>query len=77
MSLWCLLTPYILGGVSPWLRGEFDALYDVLFPCVFQVVSHRDYKSREDFDDAVSAALETAGVEIVCLAGFMRILSGK
>ena len=44
---------------------------------MFQVVSHRDYSSREDFDEAISQALVSAGVEIVCLAGFMRILSGK
>jgi phosphoribosylglycinamide formyltransferase-1 len=38
-------------------------------------VAHRDYASRADFDAAVTAQLEQAGVELVCLAGFMRILS--
>jgi phosphoribosylglycinamide formyltransferase-1 len=38
------------------------------------VISHRG-KTREDFDAEVDDALRTAGVEIVCLAGFMRILS--
>ena len=40
-----------------------------------QFVSHKPYESREAFDAAVSASLEAAAVDIVCLAGFMRILS--
>jgi len=39
------------------------------------VVPHKAFVSREDFDRAVNAVLDNAGVEIVCLAGFMRILS--
>ena len=38
------------------------------------VISHRG-KTREDFDAEIDDALRAAGVEIVCLAGFMRILS--
>lgn len=38
------------------------------------VIAHKG-KSREDFDAEMNAALRAAGVEIVCLAGFMRILS--
>jgi phosphoribosylglycinamide formyltransferase-1 len=38
------------------------------------VISHRG-KSREDFDAEIDDALKAAGVEVVCLAGFMRILS--
>ena len=38
------------------------------------VVDHRDFDEREDFDDAITRALEAAGAELVCLAGFMRIL---
>lgn len=40
------------------------------------MISHKGFKNREEFDDNITAALEKAGVEIVCLAGFMRILSG-
>ncbi|XP_053379386.1 trifunctional purine biosynthetic protein adenosine-3-like [Mercenaria mercenaria] len=41
-----------------------------------KVISHKNYGSREEFDDALHHSLVAAGVEIVCLAGFMRILSG-
>ena len=34
-----------------------------------------DYAAKEDFEAAVIGALEGAGAELVCLAGFMRLLS--
>lgn len=37
-------------------------------------IDHRDFDDRDSFDDAVSDVLEAADVELVCLAGFMRIL---
>lgn len=40
-----------------------------------KAVSHKDYASRDAFDAEIDKALEEAGIEIVCLAGFMRILS--
>jgi phosphoribosylglycinamide formyltransferase 1 len=40
-----------------------------------EVIDHRQYASREAFDDAMHAALERYNVEFVCLAGFMRLLS--
>ncbi|XP_020297762.1 trifunctional purine biosynthetic protein adenosine-3 isoform X2 [Pseudomyrmex gracilis] len=39
------------------------------------VIKHTNYPSRESFDAAMNVELHAAGVEIVCLAGFMRILS--
>ena len=39
------------------------------------VISHRGQPDRETFDRAVSAELEKHGVELVVLAGFMRIFS--
>lgn len=39
------------------------------------VVSHRGHADRETFDRALSAELERHGVELVVLAGFMRIFS--
>ncbi|KAL5014308.1 hypothetical protein ScPMuIL_008578 [Solemya velum] len=41
-----------------------------------KVINHKDFASREDFDDAIHTALTEAQVELVCLAGFMRILTG-
>ena len=38
-------------------------------------IDHRGFASREAFDTAVVAALKEGGVELVALAGFMRILS--
>lgn len=39
------------------------------------VISHRDYDSRESFDAALDKELRLLGVEFVCLAGFMRVLT--
>ncbi len=39
------------------------------------VISHRDHASREDFDRALVAALRAHAVELVVLAGFMRIVT--
>ena len=38
-------------------------------------IDHKRYPSREAFDLAVVAALRQRGVSLVCLAGFMRLLS--
>lgn len=40
-----------------------------------RIIPHKDYASREAFDAAIDAALRAAGVEFVCLAGFMRLLT--
>ena len=39
------------------------------------VVDHRAFAGREPFEQALDAALVEAGVELVCLAGFMRLLT--
>lgn len=42
-----------------------------------QVVPHKNYKSREEFEAAITTELQAARVELICLAGFMRILTGS
>jgi len=39
------------------------------------VISHEDFPSREDFDRAMGDILESYAVDLVVMAGFMRILS--
>jgi phosphoribosylglycinamide formyltransferase-1 len=40
-----------------------------------EVIPHGDFASREGFEAALEQALATAQVELVCLAGFMRLLT--
>ncbi len=40
-----------------------------------QTIQHTDFADRESFEDAINDALKRAGVELVCLAGFMRLLT--
>ena len=40
-----------------------------------RVIDHRGFPAREDFDRAVVQALRDAGVELVVLAGFDRLIS--
>ena len=41
------------------------------------VLPHRDWPSREAYDEALAAALRDKGAALVCLAGFMRRLSAR
>ena len=41
-----------------------------------RVIDNRQYGSREEFDQAMVEALREADVELVVLAGFMRLISG-
>jgi len=48
----------------PWLAGIPTAVH-----------SHKDFSSREAFDEHIQSVLDGWGTELVCLAGFMRIFS--
>jgi len=39
------------------------------------VVDHTDHRDREGFERALAARIEAAGARLVCLAGFMRLLT--
>lgn len=39
------------------------------------VVDHKTFDDREPFEEALGEALSAASVELVCLAGFMRLLT--
>uniref|UniRef100_A0A4W3K5C4 Trifunctional purine biosynthetic protein adenosine-3 n=1 Tax=Callorhinchus milii TaxID=7868 RepID=A0A4W3K5C4_CALMI len=41
-----------------------------------RVIDHKLYGSRSEFDSTMDKVLEEFSVELICLAGFMRILSG-
>jgi phosphoribosylglycinamide formyltransferase-1 len=38
-------------------------------------LSHRDHESREAFERAMQAVLEEHAIDLICLAGFMRLLT--
>jgi phosphoribosylglycinamide formyltransferase-1 len=40
-----------------------------------KVIDHKSYPNREDFDAALHEALVASGAEIVCCAGFMRLMT--
>lgn len=39
------------------------------------VIPHKNYKTREEFDDALNEVLRAQKIEFVALAGFMRVLT--
>jgi phosphoribosylglycinamide formyltransferase-1 len=39
------------------------------------VIPHKDFPSREKFEEALDTAHHNVGVDLICNAGFMRILS--
>ncbi|MBF0137238.1 MAG: phosphoribosylglycinamide formyltransferase [Magnetococcus sp. DMHC-1] len=39
------------------------------------IINHRDYSNRAAFEKVMADALDAANVELVCLAGFMRVLT--
>jgi phosphoribosylglycinamide formyltransferase-1 len=38
-------------------------------------ISHRDYSTREEFDAALDSYLQAQGLDLICCAGFMRIMT--
>jgi phosphoribosylglycinamide formyltransferase-1 len=40
-----------------------------------EVVNHRDFATREAFDERLVERVRASGADLVCLAGFMRVLT--
>lgn len=40
-----------------------------------QTIDHRQFQGRAPFEDALHDALTASGAELICLAGFMRLLT--
>lgn len=53
--------------------GGLQICQDNNIPC--KLINHRDYDNREAFDAELDKALEQASVELICAAGFMRLLT--
>lgn len=53
------------GGIAKAAELEIDTA----------IIPHRDFEDRERFDQAVSERLTNAGIDLICLAGFMRIFT--
>ncbi|MEQ8165015.1 MAG: phosphoribosylglycinamide formyltransferase [Alphaproteobacteria bacterium] len=49
---------------------EYAAEWDI----PTRVLNHRDFDERGDFDNALHDIVAAAGIELICLAGFMRLL---
>lgn len=47
------------------------------FDIATRVVEHANYPDREEFDQALTDELEAHEIDIICLAGFMRIMSAS
>ena len=73
-------------------QGALDAEIRIVVsnnPCAFAlercrkhgipsaIIDHREFPSRETFEDRLVDVLQTVGVDLVVMAGFMRILSRK
>lgn len=42
-----------------------------------EYIDHKDYETREDFEDILHDRLKDYDVQLVCLAGFMRLLTAS
>ena len=62
-------------GFILWMSRPLDGGSTNLYPA-HQVVDHKLYGSRAEFEATVDSVLEEFRVEAVCLAGFMRVLTG-
>jgi phosphoribosylglycinamide formyltransferase 1 len=53
--------------------GGLNFAQESNIPC--KVIDHKGFSTREEFDAAVNAALQDQALDIICCAGFMRIMT--
>ncbi len=74
----CENNPEFPARVSCIISNKPDAggiEYAKEFNIPFAVISHKDFNNKQDFEAAILDALSHEPVDLICLAGFMRILS--
>lgn len=59
---------------SPGAAG-LDRAAEAHIPSI--TIDHKKFDSRESFEDAITKTLEDYDVELICLAGFMRLLTAS
>jgi phosphoribosylglycinamide formyltransferase 1 len=59
-----------VAGAAALARAGMSGIETVVLP-------HRDWPTRETYDEALAATLRARNVNVVCLAGFMRRLSAR
>jgi phosphoribosylglycinamide formyltransferase 1 len=57
---------------NPTAKG-LDRARNANIPAI--AINHRDFKVREEFEWVLDAKLKELGIQLVCLAGFMRLLT--
>ena len=59
------------------VRGAFGIQRALKAGIPYSVIDHRKFENRTDFESQLNDELESCGAELVCLAGFMRLLTGS
>ena len=44
---------------------------------LYYIINHKDYNSRREFELQIELALDSQEIDLICLAGFMRILTAE
>ena len=64
-------------GIPVEVRMNINGFSKIISDVTFQIIDHKAFGSREAYDHQVNACLENHNVELVCLAGYMRICSSE
>lgn len=56
-------------------KNAFGIKRAEIFGLKSKIISHKDFKTREEFDEKIVDEIQKSGANLTILAGFMRILS--